>query len=94
MSIIENTIHGNTMLLTLNNPTKRNSMIKGFHDEFQSSIKMAEENKDVFSIIITGAGDFFCAGGDLNALKTRRSMTEEQRYETLKSIKWNYRSYI
>ena len=59
MSIIENTIHGNTMLLTLNNPTKRNSMVKGFHDEFQSSIKMAEENKDVFSIIITGAGDFF-----------------------------------
>lgn len=86
MSIIENTIHGNTMLLTLNNPTKRNSMVKGFHDEFQSSIKMAEENKDVFSIIITGAGDFFCAGGDLNALKTRRSMTEEQRYETLNQL--------
>ena len=39
MSIIENEIHGNTMLLTLNNPTKRNSMIKGFHDEFQLSIK-------------------------------------------------------
>ena len=86
MSIIENTIHGNTMLLTLNNPTKRNSMVKGFHDEFQSSIKMAEENKDVFSIIITGEGDFFCAGGDLNALKTRRSMTEEQRYETLNQL--------
>ena len=86
MSIIENTIHGNTMLLTLNNSTKRNSMVKGFHDQFQSSIKMAEENKDVFSIIITGAGDFFCAGGDLNALKTRRSMTEEQRYETLNQL--------
>ena len=41
MSIIENTIHGNTMLLTLNNPTKRNSMVKGFHDEFQSQNKLA-----------------------------------------------------
>ena len=59
MSIIENEIHGNTMLLTLNNPTKRNSMIKGFHDEFQSSIKMADENKEISSIVINGAGDFF-----------------------------------
>ena len=86
MSIIENEIHGNTMLLTLNNPTKRNSMIKGFHDEFQSSIKMADENKEISSIVINGAGDFFCAGGDLNALKTRRSMSEEQRYETLNQL--------
>ena len=75
MSIIENKVIGNTLLLTLNNSSKRNSMIKGFHDEFQKSIKIADENKDVFSIVINGAGDFFCAGGDLNALQTRREMT-------------------
>ena len=37
----------------------------------------------VSSIIITGAGDFFCAGGDLNGLKTRRSMTEHEKYNAL-----------
>jgi enoyl-CoA hydratase/carnithine racemase len=61
-------------------------MIKGFHDEFQSAIKIAEEDRNVFSIVITGAGDFFCAGGDLNALKTRRSMTEQERYKTLNQL--------
>ena len=86
MSIIQNTIIGNTLLLTLNNAEKRNSMILGFHDEFQSSIKKAEENKNIFSIVITGAGNFFCAGGDLNALKTRRSMTEDERYKTLNQL--------
>ena len=86
MSIIENKIIGNTLIVTLNNPSKRNSMIKGFHDEFQSAIKIAEEDRNVFSIVITGAGDFFCAGGDLNALKTRRSMTEQERYKTLNQL--------
>ena len=86
MSIIENEKIGNTLVVTLNNPSKRNSMIKGFHDEFQSAIKIAEEDKNVCSVVITGAGDFFCAGGDLNALKTRRAMTEEERYQTLKQL--------
>ena len=48
MSIIENTIIENTLLITLNNPEKRNSMIPGFHDELQESIKMAEEFKQLF----------------------------------------------
>ena len=54
MAIIENKLIGNTLLVTINNPSKRNSMIIGFHDELQSTIKMGEENKDVNSIIITG----------------------------------------
>ena len=86
MSIIENKIIGNTLIITLNNPSKRNSMIKGFHDEFQSAIKIAEGDKNVCSVVITGEGDFFCAGGDLNALKTRRSMTELERYQTLNQL--------
>ena len=86
MSIIENEKIGNTSIVTLNNPSKRNSMIKGFHDEFKSVIKIAEEDKNVCSVVITGAGDFFCAGGDLNALKTRRSMTEQERYQTLNQL--------
>ena len=51
MAIIENKLIGNTLLVTINNPSKRNSMIIGFHDELQSTIKMGEENKDVNSII-------------------------------------------
>ena len=33
MAIIENELIGNTLLVTINNPSKRNSMIFGFHDE-------------------------------------------------------------
>ena len=39
MAIIENELIGNTLLVTINNPSKRNSMIVGFHDELQTTIK-------------------------------------------------------
>ena len=59
---------------------------RGFHDELQSTIKMADNNREVNALIITGAGDFFCAGGDLNGLKTRRSMSEDERYDALRQL--------
>ena len=86
MAIIENELIGNTLLVTINNPSKRNSMIFGFHDELQSTIKMADNNREVNALILTGAGDFFCAGGDLNGLKTRRSMSEDERYDALSQL--------
>ena len=60
MSIIENKVIGNTLLLTLNNSSKRNSMVKGFHDEFQKSIKIADEMESL---------NMFCA----TALNVRAS---------------------
>ena len=86
MAIIENELIGNTLLVTINNPSKRNSMIFGFHDELQSTLEMADNNREVNALIITGAGDFFCAGGDLNGLKTRRSMSEDERYDALSQL--------
>ena len=40
MAIIVNELIGNTLLITINNPSKRNSMIVGFHDELQTTIKI------------------------------------------------------
>ena len=51
MAIIENELIGNTLLVTINNPSKRNSMIFGFHDELQSTIKMADNNKEVNALM-------------------------------------------
>ena len=38
MSIIENKVIGNTLLLTINNASKRNSMIKGFMMNFKNQL--------------------------------------------------------
>ena len=75
MSIIEGQKINNTFFISINNPKSKNSMVLGFHPQLQSKIDEAENSKDINSIIIFGEGGFFCAGGDLNSLKTRRDMT-------------------
>ena len=70
----------------INNLKSKNSMVLGFHPQLQSKIDEAENSKDINSIIIFGEGGFFCAGGDLNSLKTRRDMTVPERLETLEQL--------
>ena len=86
MTIINNEIIDTTLFISLNNTKTRNSMIPGFQDQMQSSIKKGEENTSVSSIIIYGEGNFFCAGGDLNSLKKRRDMSIEERFNTLDQL--------
>ena len=86
MSIIEGQKINNTFFISINNPKSKNSMVLGFHPQLQSKIDEAENSKDINSIIIFGEGGFFCAGGDLNSLKTRRDMTVPERLETLEQL--------
>ena len=86
MSIIEGQKINNTFFISINNPKSKNSMVLGFHPQLQSKIDEAENSKDINSIIIFGEGGFFCAGGDLNSLKTRRDMTVPERLETIEQL--------
>ena len=86
MTIINNQIIDTALFISLNNIKTRNSMIPGFHEQIQSSIKKGEENSSISSIVIYGEGNFFCAGGDLNGLKKRRHMSKEERFNTLNQL--------
>lgn len=86
MSIILSETIENVFFISINNPKSRNSMIPGFHPELQNKIDEAEKSIDISSIIIYGEGGFFCAGGDLNSLKTRRNMSISKRLETLNQL--------
>lgn len=59
---------GATLVLTLNRPEAKNalsiSMLVGLYDGWIE----ADEDDDVRSIVLTGAGGAFCAGMDLKAL--------------------------
>ncbi len=59
---------GNVQFLTLNRPDVKNAM----NAEMMTEIRNALSNirSDDRALVIKGAGDFFCAGGDLNWMKS------------------------
>ncbi len=57
--------------LTFNRPEVRNAFNEVMAEEVQSALKSAERDANVRCVMITGAGQGFCAGQDLAALRDR-----------------------
>lgn len=60
------------------NADKRGAIEPAFYQSIMDAVEGAKERR-VRSVIITSQGGFFCAGGDLNALRERRSLPEVER---------------
>jgi enoyl-CoA hydratase/carnithine racemase len=61
-------ISGDTLRVTINRPDKRNSVTAdGYHGIKRAAMIVADE-ADLSFLVITGTGDAFCAGGDMNAV--------------------------
>ncbi|MEH6389982.1 MULTISPECIES: enoyl-CoA hydratase-related protein [Pseudomonas] len=71
--------HGPTLVLTLNRPDKRNALETAMYIQMESHIDAALDNPDIANIVLRGAGDFFCSGGDLRSLETRASLSLAER---------------
>jgi methylglutaconyl-CoA hydratase len=69
---------GQVVTLTLNRPEKRNAISAPMIDDLVAALTSAEEDRSVRVVILTGAGKAFCAGMDLDALKTLASQTPAQ----------------
>ena len=55
--------------LTLNRPDSRNALNDVMQDELGDALEDVDADDSVRVLIITGAGNSFCAGGDLAALR-------------------------
>tara|TARA_B100001167_G_scaffold9313_1_gene5177 strand:+ start:327 stop:1154 length:828 start_codon:yes stop_codon:yes gene_type:complete len=55
--------------LTINRPDRRNALHDDATDEMGQAIDDVAADDDIRVLVLTGAGDAFCAGGDLNALQ-------------------------
>ena len=56
--------------LTLNNPAKRNAFAPAMREEIAQVIERVSKDKEIRALILTGAGEHFCAGGDLQNIAT------------------------
>lgn len=66
-------VRANTLLLTLDGPKSRNAVSPPIYTALQEHLVGAADDPEVRAIVLFGANDFFCSGGDVNNLKRSSS---------------------
>lgn len=64
-STITSEIVDRVMIITLNRPERMNAFNEKMCEEMILALDEADESDDVRAVILTGAGDAYCAGMDL-----------------------------
>lgn len=65
--LVEN--RGAVRILTMNRPEKRNALDSGLTQALLDALRKADEDEGVGCVVLTGAGQGFCAGADLAEFK-------------------------
>jgi enoyl-CoA hydratase/carnithine racemase len=78
--------HGQTMVLTLSNPAHRNALGPEIYAAGVEALSVAETNTEVRSVVITGDGPMFCAGGDLQRLQANRAQPVDVQFQSTDSL--------
>lgn len=63
---------GSVLTITLNDPRRRNPLSIGMREEMLTALEQARDDDTVRAIVLTGAGGFFCAGGDISSMSDDR----------------------
>lgn len=85
MAVVELTREGRVATLTLNRPEFANAFATESYGLIRDYIKELGEDKSVGAIVITGAGRFFSAGGDIQRFK---ELIESGTYLEAKNIEY------
>ncbi|MBL0944027.1 MAG: enoyl-CoA hydratase/isomerase family protein [Hydrogenophaga sp.] len=77
---------GATLVLTISNPEHRNALGPELYAAGIEALSVAEGNPDVRSVIITGEGSHFCAGGNLQRLLANRQKAPEVQAQSIDGL--------
>ena len=83
---LNSTSAGNTLVLTLSNPASKNALGPEIYAAGIEALNAAENNPDIRSVIITGEGSTFCAGGDLQRMLARRSEPRQAQMQSIEGL--------
>jgi enoyl-CoA hydratase/carnithine racemase len=75
--------HEQTLVLTLSNPGAKNALHPDMYAAGVETLETAERDPDIRAIVLTGAGDVFCAGGNLHRLLENRAKERAVQAESI-----------
>jgi len=78
--------HGQTMVLTISNPEHRNALGPEIYAAGVEALNVAESSPEVRSVVITGEGSHFCAGGNLQRLLANRQLPPEVQAQSIEGL--------
>jgi len=70
---------GAVRILVNSNPAARNAITPALYDALPAALEEAAQDPAIGAIVLVGADGFFCAGGDLRQLATRRALAPQER---------------
>ncbi len=79
---------GNVLVITLNRPEARNAVNSALSTAVGDALQEAQEDPEVRAVVITGAGESFCAGADLKAISRRENLFHPDHSE------WGFAGYV
>ena len=79
---------GNVLIITLNRPEARNAVNAAVSTAVGDALQQAQDDPGVRAVVITGAGETFCAGADLKAISRRESIFHPDRGD------WGFAGYV
>ncbi len=80
------TSEGATLILTLSNPEHRNALGPEIYAAGVEALSVAETSSEIKSVVITGEGDIFCAGGTLQRLIKNRQQAPEHQAQSIEGL--------
>ncbi|MBM3386589.1 MAG: enoyl-CoA hydratase [Betaproteobacteria bacterium] len=83
---LRSTSEGQTLILTLSNPEHRNALGPEMYAAGVEALNVAESNPDIRSVIITGEGSVFSAGGNLQRLQNNRQQPPEVQAQSIECL--------
>src|SRR5690349_22287973 len=83
---LKSTSQGRTMVLTISNPEHRNALGPEMYAAGVEALNVAETSAEVRSVVITGEGSLFSAGGNLQRLQANREQPPEVQAQSIEGL--------
>ena len=76
MSLVLFEQQGAIAILTINAPKTRNALGKDVRSELLKLLEQVSADNSIRAVVLTGQGEHFCSGGNLNDMKNERTLAD------------------